>query len=85
MKERGKDPDEKLVIAYDMKLKRPGCVLLQAVMGGTKGVADSFPAELWLTALTPDLKLYTLTRGQLKDAVDVTVRHAREQGGRARR
>lgn len=47
-------------IAYDIKLKRPGCVLLQTVMGATisNSKLHAFPQGSWLLAPTPDLKLY---------------------------
>lgn len=34
-----------LLIAYDTKLKQPGCVLLQAAMGGDLEAAYHFPTE----------------------------------------
>ena len=49
------DPDEMLVGVVDLKLRRPACVLLQAVMGGDIRVAHMFPAEHWLLAPTPDM------------------------------
>jgi hypothetical protein len=52
------DMEEDLYIAYDTKLYRPGCVLVQAAMGGSTALANEFPTELWLLAPTPDMKLY---------------------------
>ena len=57
------------VLVYDVKLKRPGCVLLQAALGGSPGVANEFPTEHWLLAPTPDLKPYSLSIQELKDVI----------------
>ena len=57
------------VLVYDITLKRPGCALLQAAMGGTPGIAGSFPSEHWLTSLTPDLKAYKLSTEELKGVI----------------
>lgn len=54
-------------IAYDAVLKQPGCVLIQAVMGGNiPNFAALFPGESWLLSPTPDMKLYEVTEDQLK-------------------
>lgn len=54
-------------IAYDAKLKRPGCVIIQAAMGGTvHDFAFKFPSETWLLSPTPDMRLYEVTEEQLK-------------------
>lgn len=59
-------------IAYDTVLKRPGCVLLQAVMGGTVDVAKLFPAGQWVIEPTPNLKVYEVTEEQLQMLVEIT-------------
>ncbi len=47
-----------MMIVYDCTQKQPGCVLLQATMGGTVPDFDMlFPSETWLLAPTPDLNL----------------------------
>lgn len=56
-------------LVYDVTLRRPGCVLLQAAMGGTvpnETFEMLFPAETWLTAPTKDMKAYTTTPEQLE-------------------
>ena len=49
-------------IAFDFKLMRPGCALLQAALGGFtrsgRNPASDFPTNSWLLAPTEDLKLY---------------------------
>lgn len=46
-------------IAFDVKLRRPGCVLLQAALRCDSSVVmREFPAETWLTFPTPDLEIY---------------------------
>lgn len=49
-------------ILYDMKLRRPGCVLLQRCFGATVSDFDlqQMDPMQWLTALTPDLKVYEI-------------------------
>ena len=59
-------------IAYDCELMRPGCVLLQAALGGDVAAANLFPAETWLLAPTEGLKLYPVTRKQLRELVRKT-------------
>lgn len=59
-------------IAYDVKLHRPGCVLLQAAYGCDGQVAHSFDPESWLLAPTPDLKVYPLTPEILEQLVRIT-------------
>ncbi len=56
-------------IAYDCKLGRPACVLLQAALGGDRHVAHRFPAESWLVDLTPDMKVYEVLPGELSELV----------------
>lgn len=59
-------------IAYDIKLLRPGCALLQAAMGGDPLIAYEFDTEHWLLAPTEDIRVYEVTRGQLKILVKKT-------------
>lgn len=61
------NPDD-VVIVFDMKLMKPGCVNLQAAMGG--GVVDRnffmrhFDSQKWLVHITPDMKRMRATREQ---------------------
>lgn len=57
------------VLVYDMKLKRPGCALLQAALGGTGGMANQFPTEHWLLVPTPDMKTYKISDEELRDVI----------------
>lgn len=57
-----------MIIAYDLKKMRPGCVLIQAQMGGTVPNNEFemfFPVETWALVLTDDMKLYEITEKQL--------------------
>lgn len=68
-------------IAYDAALKKPGCVLLQAVMGGTVPPSkfhECFDAADWLLAPTPDLRVYEVTEEQLRKLTEITKRQRRE-------
>ena len=59
-------------IAYDFDLRRPGCVILQAAMGGSTEAANRFPSETWLVAPTKGLKLYPVTPKQLDKLVEMS-------------
>jgi hypothetical protein len=56
-------------LAYDLKLKKVGCVLLQATMGGDSQLAARIPNEDWLLGPTPDLQVYRLTDEQAEQLV----------------
>lgn len=61
-------------LAFDFKLMRPGCVLLQALHGCITAdggnPANDFPSEAWLVAPTPDLKVYSIgTKEQYENIV----------------
>ncbi len=59
-------------IAYDTKLMRPGCAILQSALGGSPEVKTLFPAETWLQAPTPDMNVYEVTPDQLEKLVKMT-------------
>lgn len=52
-------------LVFDMKLRRPGCVILQAAMGGDTRAANRLPAESWLVAPTDDMRVYEITEAEL--------------------
>jgi hypothetical protein len=60
-------------IAYDTKLARPGCAIVQASMGCDPAVSHAFDTDLWLLAPTPDMAVYPLG-GQitLEQLVEIT-------------
>lgn len=60
-----------VLLAYDMKLRRPGCVIVQAGMGGDPRIAEKFPTKSWLLAPTSAMKVYRLTDVQLAQAVEL--------------
>lgn len=55
----------KLLLLFDIKLMRPGCVLLAAAHGATSSIANRFKTEHWLLTPTPDLKVYAVTEDEL--------------------
>lgn len=57
------------VLVYDLKLRRPACALLQAALGGSPGMANSFPSEHWLIAPTPDMKAYQISDEELAGVI----------------
>jgi hypothetical protein len=61
---------------FDAKLRRPGCVLLQAMVGGEFGARFHrlFPAASWLTAPTPDMRVYLATDDELEKLGEIVRR-----------
>ncbi len=56
-------------IVYDVTLMQPGCVLLQAALGGSvpnERFAKLFDTGSWLLAPTPDMACYPVTEEQLE-------------------
>lgn len=51
--------EPRFAILYDTELRRPACVLLQAVAGGDRAAFQRYfgGAEDWLTFPTPGMKL----------------------------
>jgi hypothetical protein len=74
---------ETYVLVYSIEDKRPGCVLMQAALGGTvpDGLfAQLFPSETWITGgdrgLKPGaigrLKKYVSTKAELERVAEIT-------------
>lgn len=68
-------------IAYDVKLKRPGCPILQATLGAT--ITDyllqkHFDEKHWLLSPTKDLALYPIDEHELPDLERITKEANRE-------
>lgn len=64
---------DKLYIAYDCDLRRPGCVLMQAVMGGdSSAVSKLFDSSSWLLSPTPGMRVIAGTEEEWKKAVKIT-------------
>jgi hypothetical protein len=59
-------------IAYDCTLKQPGCVLLQAALGGEPALASRFDPKYWLLAPTPDLKVYEVDERRMEQLLAIT-------------
>lgn len=56
-------------IVFDIKLRRPGCAILQAAYGGTipnMVFGIKFPSETWLKSPTSDMGTYEVTEAQLE-------------------
>lgn len=56
-------------IAFDAKLMRPACVILQAAFGCGPSIAHRFPTTSWLLAPTPDMHVYEIDEDNLKKLV----------------
>jgi len=59
-------------IAYDTKLMRPGCAIIQSALGGSPVVKKVFPTDTWLEAPTPDMHLYEVNEEQLEQLIKMT-------------
>jgi hypothetical protein len=62
------------VIVFDVKKMQPGCVLLQAAMGGDTALFNKYfggRSDLWLVAPTPDMKRYQTTEEELEKLVSM--------------
>jgi len=64
-----------MMVAYDIKLMKPACVLVAAGLGGDPAAAREFPTRLWLLAPTPDMRVYETTPEQLQMLVVKTKLH----------
>lgn len=54
-------------IVFDIELFQPGCILLQADMGGTvSNFSELFPSNSWLVYPTPNMVVYEVTDEQLE-------------------
>jgi len=70
-------------IAYDVKLMRPGCVLLQAVMGGTVPNEKLMRMlDHWLLSPTPDLRLYPYAESELDQLIQITNATPKKRGSK---
>ena len=58
-------------IVFDIELMKPGCVLLQASLGGEPELAHRFSTSDWLLFPTPGLKLYEINEEQLNKLVNM--------------
>lgn len=71
---------DQIRMLYDPELRRPGCVLLQAVAGGDRRALDIyFSSENWLIAPTPDMKMFSGTHEQWKQIATLTPRSERTE------
>lgn len=59
------------MLAYDIDLLRPGCVLIQAGLGGSSTACNRFPTESWLLFPTPGMRLYAIPNADLEKAIDL--------------
>jgi hypothetical protein len=59
-------------IVFDPILKRPGCILLQVMGGGTVSSEDIFMMD-WLTEMTPNMGLFEVTDEELEVLKQVSI------------
>ncbi len=75
---KGED-DEKVIrpmlIAYDIKLMRPACALIAAILRANPACSAKFNTRHWLLTKTPDMCVYPVTPKQLEQLVQLTEKH----------
>lgn len=80
--------DKTYRIGFSTKFRRPGCVLLQALMGDvpSKLFYELFPPEVWLAGGEPeapggmhDVQSFVATRAQLTQLSTMAAEATREQ------
>lgn len=60
-------------IAYDTKLMRPACVIIQAALGCGDRLAHRFDSKDWLVNLTDNMHVYEINESQLVQLIAMTV------------
>lgn len=64
-------------IVYDPVLKRPACILLQVMGGGTVTSEDIFMMGDWLTETTPNMRLFSVTDEELEVLKKISLKKAK--------
>lgn len=59
-----------ILLLFDAKVMQPGCVILAAAAGTDREVVARF--NNWLTAPTPDMRIYRTTPEQLDRLVEIS-------------
>lgn len=75
MRRPTEDEEIPLTIAYDVELKQPGCVLIQALFSTSISnfeISKHFDSSDWLLAPTKGMRVYTITEDQLKQLALIT-------------
>ena len=67
-------------IIYDRELRRPACVLLNAVGGGDPELIRLFDSDSWLVAPTPGMRRIMCTEEEARQLAALTD-EARPKGG----
>lgn len=63
--------DDPLVpFAFDCTLRRPGCVNVQAGLGGTSTVCHLFETDLWVLYPSPDMRVYNMPLSHWRRVAD---------------
>ena len=57
------------LLAFDISLMRPACVLVAAGMGANTRLAHEFPLNSWLLAPTDNMRVYRITDEQLTQLI----------------
>jgi hypothetical protein len=63
------EDDKEYRLAFDLKLKRPGCVLVAAALGGNTTILRRFDTSSLLLSPTKDMRVYRIKGYQLKQVI----------------
>ncbi len=62
-------------IAFDISRMKPGCAIVQATFGCDGMIADNFDTKHWLLAPTDEMRVYPVTKDQLRELVQKVEEH----------
>lgn len=63
-------------VLYDLSIMKIGCPILQAALGGSREIANLFPAEYWFIEPTAQMRLYPIrTNKEVKALLKKTKDH----------
>lgn len=69
-----------MMIAFDIKEMKPGCAIIQGMLGCDPLMASQFHSKHWLINLTPNMKVYEITKPQLDYLVTKVEAHHQIHG-----
>ncbi len=58
------------LVLLDIEQKKVGCVLLQAIYGGDRGITNRIDSRSWFTAPTETMKLYRVKEEDVEPLID---------------
>jgi hypothetical protein len=72
--------NEKIRLAYNFKLKKPGCVIIQSLLGGSPTALNQFfSSEDWDVGNLSDMQLIEGTEEEWRRASEITALNRKTQ------